>query len=233
MEPIQHIHHQPRKKNSAKVNLTISIVFHALLVAAGAYWAAHEGVLGKRLQELSVLLVPKEKKEEAKKETKTEEVKKVEQPKATETAKAAIAAPKIVAPPPPADIAPAAPPAAELPSFSFSDGAKDVMTSDNPVVLYKFQVESALRSKWERPSDVNDSKYVAEVEMTVDPTGKFVGYDWKKGSGDHRWDDSVKKVLASTKGLSRPPPKGFPSKFVIRFDVESMSTEPVLSASAR
>src|SRR2546422_38353 len=61
MEPIQHAHHTPRKKNSAKVNFTISIVIHAVLFALGAYWAAHEGVLGKKLQELSVGLLPKEK----------------------------------------------------------------------------------------------------------------------------------------------------------------------------
>ena len=68
MEPIQHTHHASRKKNSARVNVTISVVIHALLFALGAYWAAHEGVLGKKLQELSVGLLPKEKKLEPKKE---------------------------------------------------------------------------------------------------------------------------------------------------------------------
>src|SRR5947208_15292114 len=89
MEEFQHSHHQPRKKNSAKVNVTISLVIHGLIFAAGAYWAAHEGVLGKKLQELSVGLIPKEKKpeEQKKAETKSDQPKKVETAKTAEQAK--------------------------------------------------------------------------------------------------------------------------------------------------
>src|SRR5258708_10388590 len=125
MEPVQDGHSKRRKQTSAKVNVTISLIFHALTFAAGAYWAAHEGVLGKKLQELSVILVPKEKKPDEKKaEPKVEQVKKIDQPKAVEQAKAAPAAAKAVAPPPPAaDRTAAAPPPAGLPSFSFSDRA--------------------------------------------------------------------------------------------------------------
>ena len=47
------------------------------------------------------------------------------------------------------------------------------------------------------------------------------------GSGDKRWDDSVKEVVAQTRVISRPPPKGFPPKFLVRFDVESTRTEPL------
>src|SRR6266481_404679 len=121
MEPFQHSHHQPRKKNSAKVNVTISLVIHAIIFALGAYWAAHEGVLGKKLQELSVGLLPKEKKaqEEKKAEAKADGTKKVEQQKTVEQAKANT-------PPPPKFVAPAAaveavapPPAVIIPDFAF------------------------------------------------------------------------------------------------------------------
>jgi len=231
MEPIQHAHTTRRKQNSAKVDLTISLVVHVLIFVAGAYWAAHEGVLGKKLQELSVILVPKEKKpEETKKaEPKVEQVKKLDQPKAVEQAKASPAATKAVAPPPPpADLAAAAPPPAVLPSFSFSDGAREVLTSDDPVVLYKYQLETALRSKWERPTDVEDITYVAEAEMAVASSGQILGYEWKKGSGDKSWDDSVRKALASVKAINRAPPKGFPEKVIVRFDVLP-ATEPLVS----
>jgi hypothetical protein len=46
---------QPRKKkNSSKVNLLISFVFHALLVLVLLYFAAREGLLGKKLEKISV-----------------------------------------------------------------------------------------------------------------------------------------------------------------------------------
>ena len=36
------------KKNSSKVNLTVSFIFHALLVLGLVYFAAREGYLGKK-----------------------------------------------------------------------------------------------------------------------------------------------------------------------------------------
>ncbi len=79
MEPILHTSTNKRKRNSPKVNLTIAVVVHAIMFGIGAYWAAHEGVLGKKLQDLTLILVPKEKKEEAKKEEVKTEEKKVEE----------------------------------------------------------------------------------------------------------------------------------------------------------
>ncbi len=53
---------QPRKKrNSSKVNLIISFIFHAVLVVVLFYFAARQGLLGKQLQKISVEMV-KEKK---------------------------------------------------------------------------------------------------------------------------------------------------------------------------
>jgi len=50
----------------------------------------------------------------------------------------------------------------------------------------------------------------------------------KKGSGDKSWDDSVRKALASVKVINRAPPKGFPEKVMVRFDVLP-ATEPLVS----
>src|SRR5580698_4815723 len=49
---------QPRKKrNSSKVNLLISFVFHALLLAVLLYFAARSGILGHQLQKISVSII--------------------------------------------------------------------------------------------------------------------------------------------------------------------------------
>ncbi|PWU12959.1 MAG: hypothetical protein C5B50_20345 [Verrucomicrobia bacterium] len=219
----------PRKKrNSSKVNLIISAIFHGLLVVAIFFFAAREGILGKKLKEITVTLVPKEKKPEPPKEKPAPP--KVETPKVAEAPKTvAVAPPRVethVAPPPPADIAPAvAPPPAALPAFSFSDGAHDVQSVSDPNLLYKGLVEHTLRSRWQRPEDIADDNFAAEVELNIDPAGQIKGYLWQKGSGNTRWDDSVKNALAKTKAISRPPPKNFPPKFLVRFDVERLQSE--------
>jgi TonB family protein len=221
---------QERKpKNSSKVNLIVSGVFHALLIAAVFLFAAHEGILGKKLKELTVVMVPKEKKPEPPKEKPPEP--KIEPPKAPEPPKVAMAQPKVqtaVAPPPAQESAPAvAPPAAVLSGLDFSDGAKAVQTISDPNGIYKALVEHTLLSRWNRPEDVEEDSFAVEVEVTLDPAGKVKGYRWLNGSGNGRWDDSVKEALAQTKTISRPPPKAFPPVFVVRFDVESMRTEPL------
>jgi outer membrane biosynthesis protein TonB len=72
---------------------------------------------------------------------------------------------------------------------------------------------------------LEDAKFVAEVELTIDKNGNIETYQWLKGSGNKRWDDSVKASLAVVKSINRPPPKGFPEKFVTRFDVEVLEPE--------
>ena len=127
----------------------------------------------------------------------------------------------------------AAPPAASLPAFDFSDGAKEVQTISDPNGIYIALIEHSLRSRWNRPEDIADEAYVAEVELNVDAKGRVTDYRWLKGSGDKRWDDSVKAVVAQTKTISRPPPKGFPQQFPVRFDVETSRTEPVIQLSSQ
>jgi hypothetical protein len=106
-----------------------------------------------------------------------------------------------------------------LPAFNFSDGAKSVQSSSDPLLLYKNFVEFSLRSKWLRPEGLDDKALVAEVEVSINSTGQVLGSTWKRSSGNGGWDESVKRALALTTSLSRPPPKGFPAQFLVRFDV--------------
>ncbi|SPE50776.1 putative TonB-dependent receptor [Verrucomicrobia bacterium] len=230
-----------KKRNSSKVNLTISLVFHSLLILAIVFLAAREGLIGKKLKQLAVTMVPKEKKPEPPKEKPPEP--KVEPTKPAEAPKLAAAAPRVdtappaSAPPPPSaavgTAAVAAPAAVNLPDISFEDGAKDVQTISDANGVYKALVEHSLRSRWNRPEDIADDNYAAEVEVSVDRSGEIKGYTWLAGSGDKRWDDSVRAVMGQTRTISRPPPKGFPPKFNVRFDVESLRTEPVMNLSTR
>jgi len=224
-----------KKRNSSKVNLTISFIVHAVLVGALAYFAARQGILGKKLKQLTVVMVPKEKKPEPPK-PKPEEPK-VEPPKPQEPPKLALAQPKTetpVAPPPVASSAPAVAPAAvSLPAFEFSDGAKEVITGSTPGGVYKGIVEHALLSRWNRPEDIDDEKFVAVVKLTVDPSGTITGSQWISGSGNTRWDKSVKDVLAQVRRLNSLPPKGFPSSFDVRFDVQSLKTEDLQFSSIK
>ncbi len=209
-----------KKRNSSKVNLMISFIFHALIVLTMFYFAARQGLLGKQLKKIAVEMVkekPPEKPKEPEKPKveppKLETPKMVEPPKAMEEARAAAPPPSAVAPPA------VAPPAAELPAFEF-EGGKTVETSSDPVQLYKGYVEYALRSKWQRPDDIADDKYVAEVAVSVDRKGQISDPTWQKGSGDRRWDDSVRQALATVKHLDRPPPTNFPARVTVRFDVQ-------------
>ena len=227
--------HQRKKTNSSKVNLTISFVFHSILIVVIFFFAAREGMLGKKLKQLSVTMT-KERKPEPPKEKPPEP--KVEPPKSDQAPKMNVPAPKAetaAAPPPSAGSVPpaAAPPAVSLPSFSFSDGAKDVNTLSDPNAIYKALVEYTLRSHWNRPEDMSDDTYVAEVELSIDTKGRVTDSRWVKGSGAKRWDDSVKAVVAQTKVINRPPPKGFPERFLVRFDVETSKTEPVIQLSSK
>lgn len=216
---------QPRKKkNSSKVNLTISAVFHAVLVGVLLYLAAREGLLGKKMQKISVQMVkekPPEKPKEPEKpkvEPPKQEPPKVEPPKVAEEPKQAPAtAPPVTAPP-----------VAEVPSFEF-EGGKAVNSENDPVQLYRGYLEYELRSKWNRPDNMDDGKWVAEVGVGVDKSGNLSNVTWQKGSGNDQWDQSVKDIFKVVQSIGRRPPTNFPSQVTIRFDVQEEQTEPVLS----
>jgi colicin import membrane protein len=216
-------HTQARKRrNSSKVNLLISFTFHALIVVVGIYLAARGGLLGKQIQKISVEMV----KEKQPPKPKPVEKPKVEPPR--ETPKI-VAAPKVQPPKEaPPEMAPptVAPPAAELPSFVF-EGGKTVESSSDPVQLYKGLLEYAFRSRWDRPQNLHDDDYVAEVNVTVTRDGQISNVEWLKGSGNPVWDNSVHRAIAAMTKMDNAPPTNFPPSVVIRFDVQQ-ETEPVL-----
>jgi outer membrane biosynthesis protein TonB len=217
--------------NSTKVNLFISFTFHALIVLALVFFAAREGLLGKQLKKITVVMIREKSPEQPKEPQKPrEEPPKAEPPKLAETPKIQPAKEEPAHTPPPATVEAAvpvvAPPQADLAAFAF-DGGKTVQTSSDPVLLYKGFVEYALRSKWTRPPDIDDINFTAEVEVTVDRNGDISQPVWKKSSGNERWDKSVREAIASAPALNRPPPVSFPTRVLIRFDVLE-STESLL-----
>jgi outer membrane biosynthesis protein TonB len=218
-----------KKYNSSKVNLTISFVVHGTLIAAVLYFGARGGIFGEKVKTIVAMRVH-EKKAEKPKPPPPEQAK-VEQAKPQETPKTVAIAPPKSTPtttsvaPPPAVVAPDT----TVTSF-FDDGAKQVVSGD-PKAVYKGSVERTLRDHWNKPEDLDDEKFVAEVELTIEQTGQITGYQWLSRSGNTRWDDSVKAALSRTPKISSKPPKDFPTKFKVRFDVEMQQTEPLTQFS--
>lgn len=199
----------------------ISFIFHALLVVVLFYFAARSGILGHQLQRISVQLVKK-----PPEKPKPPPPPKIEPPKAPPPK--VVATPKVVEAP---KVAPSsqpvvAPPPTELPSFDFA-GGKAVETSSDPVQVYRGAVEYAFLSQWTRPDNIADDKFVAEVQVSVAKNGDISNPQWKKGSGNSVWDDSVRKAIAAVKGLNRPPPTNFPPHITLRFDVQEQSDDAI------
>ena len=208
-------------KNSSKANLTISAIVHGLIILGIVYFAAREGFLGKKVKSILVTKVVEKKPEPEKpKEPPKVEPPKVEQPK--------VEAPKVAAPKAAPVTAPpvVAPAAVDVPSFDFA-GGKTVLSESDPVQLYKGYIEYTLRSKWNRPENLPDNQYAAEVGVNVDKQGNLGTMTWEKGSGDAKWDQTVKDVFKIITKIDRRPPTNFPDHVTIRFDVLE-ETEPVL-----
>jgi hypothetical protein len=210
---------QPRKKrNSSKVNLVISLAFHALVVLFVLYLAARTGLLGKKIQNKITVTIEKKEKPP---EKPPEPPKVVQAPKIVATPKI-VETPKVQAPPPVVAPPVVAPPATELPAFDFS-GGKMVQSSSDPVQIYKGLLEYALRSNWNRPLDMDDDAFVAEVEISVSRNGRISQPVWKKSSGNTRWDDTVRQAIAATTSMTRPPPTNFPPRVTVRFDIQEVT----------
>lgn len=221
---------QPRKRrNSSRVNLLISVGFHGVVLIALFYFAAHQGLLGTQLRKIAVEMVKATEPEPEPEEVQPEPELATEpdpqpEPEPSQPIADVVPPPLETAstppPPQPSLIAPPtiAPPAAQLPSFAF-EGGRAVQTASDPNQLYKGLIEYSLRANWNRPVDLDDSRFVAEVEVAVDTGGRLSDPAWKKSSGNDRWDASVRQALAATPIISRSPPGGFPTRVLIRFDV--------------
>lgn len=215
------------ERNSSKVNLIISLTFHALIVVVGFYFAARGGLLGKQMKKIAVEMVKEKPPEKPKEIDKPKEppkdipkdLPKVETPKITDT-------PKISLPPSMVVPSAVAPPAADLPAFDFA-GGKAVETSANPVELYRGLLQSTFTRIWDKPEDLSDDNFVAEVRVSVSPDGRISDPQWLKSSGNKRWDDSVREAVGAIRKMDRPPPTNFPSRVVVRFDVQEI-TQPIL-----
>jgi outer membrane biosynthesis protein TonB len=221
-----------RRRNSTRINLILAFGLHAVLVLAGIYLAARGGLLGHQFHEIAVELV-KERPVEKPREKEQEEPQ-VESPK-EEIAARTIEAPRLATAPVAATAAPSvpesagssiAPPQAVESAFEF-DGGKIVQSSSDPVEIYRGFVEHEIRLNWTRPSGVADDHFMAVVEVSVDTDGRLSDSEWKSGSGNARWDDSVRHAIAATERLDRRPPAEFPRRFLVRFDVQD-ATEPIL-----
>jgi TonB family protein len=214
---------QRKPKNSSKSNLIISFVFHAILVIAILYFAAREGLLGKKLETLSENLVKEKPKPP---EKPPEPPKPVEPPKIVESPKMADNTPKPAAPPPAELPSTVAPPPAELPSMDFG-GGRDVESAD-PVHVYKDYMERTLKAKWDKPENMDDDNYVVEMGVTVDKDGQLGAAVMQKSSGNQKWDDAVKQVFNVVKNFDQPPPTNFPTAVTIRFDVQLEEVDSIL-----
>jgi hypothetical protein len=213
---------QPKKPvNNSKVNLTVSIIVHVAIVAVLFYFAAREGLLGKKIQTITVTKVEKPKEPEKPKEEPKVEPPKVEQPKVEAPRVEAVKSAPVAAPP---VVAPAA---VDVPSFEF-EGGKTVLSESDPVQLYKGYLEYQLRAKWNRPENMTDDNFVVEVSVNVDKEGNLSHIAWQKGSGNAQWDQTVKDVFKAVTNIDRRPPTNFPPQVIIRFDVQE-ETEPLMT----
>ncbi len=108
-----------RKRNSSRVNLTISFIFHSVLITAIFYFAAREGMLGKKMKTIVAEMVKEKKPVEPPKQR---EEPNVQQARQTEQPKTVAATPppqaRTVAPAPAVEAPPvAAPPAVDVPGL--------------------------------------------------------------------------------------------------------------------
>ena len=169
---------QRRKSNSSKVNLTISLVFHTLLVRAVFFLAARGGDARQEAQ--GTHRHCGEGKEAGAAQGKgagtqggDRQAGRSAQDRRRRTGPARWRTPPPLLPP-------------ERPGWLrrprpmcpvWSSPMAPRMCSPNPIprLLYKGLVESALRAHWNRREDIADDSYVAEIELAIDPQGNVTG----------------------------------------------------------
>jgi len=222
MTPMPPSQSEPPRRRSFNSGLLVSLVFHIVVIGLLAWFAAREGMLGQPLKQITVRLLPPP----APDQPPPPEKPKPEPPKELSAPVAQPAPPKTSLPVPapiptplPEPSAPAPAPApAEMPALAFN-GGQTVQTETDPAALYRSYLEFSLRSRWNRPTDMADERFMAEIEVAVDAAGRISNPRWKRKSPNPRWDASVMDAIAQTPRLDRPPPAGFPLRVTVRFDV--------------
>jgi len=87
-------------------------------------------------------------------------------------------------------------------------------------------LEYALRSKWNRPADLPDDKYVAEVDVNVSRAGDISNPIWRKSSRRPEVGRFGAGRPSRRSRVDRPRRPNFPSQVLVRFDVLD-ETEPI------
>lgn len=204
-------------KNDKKITILVVFLLHLIGILALTFFASKEGVLGKKMQALAVVLVPKSEPVKEKPVEKKIEVPVIAKEDRMEAPKSVgVSTPKSVV------VDAVAPSAAVLPSMEFSDGAKEVKTLTDPIQLYKKYVENVYLSRWNRPEIDGDLNFVSQIQITMDERGRIVSSSYLKLSGNKEWDNSVKQTVSPITMFSKVPPKGFPSTVIIQFDVQEL-----------
>ena len=171
-------------------------------------------MLGKKMKSIAVTMISKSKPEEPAK-PKVEQHR-VEVPNPIVPANQPKVQQNVQISSPPSTIS-AAPAPVNLPLVSFSDGAKEVLTSNDPIQLYKAYIEFLIKGKWEIPAN---KSFETMVDININERGEILKTEVASDNGDVEWTRSIKNAISNVK-LSRLPPKGFPLKFKIRFDMVS------------
>ena len=210
------------KKRTDLINIILATLFHVVVIGVITVFAAREGMLGKKFKQIAVTIVPKQKveqpkKPEAPKQKPPDETPPPKQPQENAQPRQA---PSVTPPPVSPILVASAPPPPSIPaSFDFTDGARPVQVSSDPMAIYKSLLEYTLHSSWSYPKDNKDHSIFCEVEVGVDPNGVLTVQTWKRPSGIEEWDSSVRKVFQDVHAVRRPPPPGFPKSVVVRFDL--------------
>lgn len=118
--------------------------------------------------------------------------------------------------PPPVEV----PPPDTAPEM-YIPAASVEMVDTNPTRRYIRIIQDAYLQVWDKPPGPDDANYAALIEVGVDSKGRIINPQFVKGSGDSTWDSAVKTAISRVKEVGVPPPDGFPSRFVVRFDTMS------------
>lgn len=219
---------QRHKHRQSRTSIIVSVVFHVVVVTLVAWLAARKGMFGEGVKKEIEALEQETKKPEPEKpkEQPKPEVAKVEDAKPTITP-TTTPAPVTDPTPSPSNVPPAvdAPEAADAPEMFIPAAPTGPVITDK-IERYRAVIQGAYLAVWDKPPGPDDANYAADVEISVDSRGRISDPKFIKGSGDTKWDATVKDALAKVKEIGEAPPDKFPQRFTVRFDTVT-DTVPV------
>ncbi len=211
---------QRHKHRQSKTSIIVSVVFHVVIVTLVAWLAARKGMFGEKVQKEIEAMEQEAKKPdpEKPKEQPKPEVVKVEDAKPTVTP-TTTPVPVTDPTPLPGNVPPAvdAPNASDVPEMFIPAAPTGPVITDK-IERYRAVIQGAYLAVWDKPPGPDDANYAADVEISVDSRGRISDPKFIKGSGDSKWDATVKDALAKVKEVGEAPPDKFPQRFTVRFD---------------